>query len=172
MSDIVDFLRGRGPDGAGRTLQLIWAFEDDELERHHDFIQWLFPLTERSGANPDAPVLRPTELDSLRADIAIRANLRRSLDRMLAFYGFMWNSDRSSLTLSPEFPQKATNWLSAGNHNFLRLTRILKCLVLAGETDAAKALLAALEALAKGGHGRFIGARTLGFWRDALAPKE
>jgi hypothetical protein len=167
VSELLDFLRGRGPDGAGRTLAQLWAWEDEELERHHDFIQWMFPLPERSGANPAAPVLRPTELDSLREDGTIRANLRRSLDRMLAFYGFAWNSERSALALSPLFPQKAASWLSVGNHNFLRLTRILRCLALAGETAAAAALLAALEGLAARGHGRVIGARTLEFWRGA-----
>jgi hypothetical protein len=171
VSELLDFLRGRGPDDAGRTLAQLWAWEDEDLERHHDFIQWMFPLPERSGANPAAPVLRPTELDSLREDAAIRANLRRSLDRMLAFYGFAWNSDRSALALSPIFAQKASNWLSAGNHNFLRLTRILRCLVLAGEATAASALLAALEGLAARGYGRVIGPRSLGFWREAAGPR-
>jgi hypothetical protein len=172
VSELLDFLRGRGPDGAGRTLAQLWACEDDELERRHDFIQWMFPLPVRSAANPAAPALRPTELDSLREEPAIRANLRRSLDRMLAFYGFAWNSDRSALGLAPGFPQKAAVWLSAGNHNYLRLTRILRCLALAGETTAAKALLAALEGLARRVYGQVIGARSLGFWRGALAPPD
>ena len=172
MSELLEFLRGRGTDGAKRTLAQLWAFDDEEIERHHDFIQWMFPLPERSGANPAAPVLRPTELDSLREEIAIRANLRRSLDRMLAFYGLAWNSDRRALVLAPEFAQKAANWLNAGNHNYLRLTRILRCLTLAGETAAAAALLAALEQLAAQGYGRAIGARSLGFWRAAVAGRE
>ena len=33
------------------------------LERTHDYIQWLFPLPERSSANPDAPRLSSADID-------------------------------------------------------------------------------------------------------------
>ncbi|MBL8699091.1 MAG: hypothetical protein JNK67_12000 [Alphaproteobacteria bacterium] len=170
MSEIVEFLRGKGRDGAGRRLSDIWAMNDAELERSHDYIQWLFPLDEPSGANPGAPVLAAEDVAAIRKDQVIRANIRRSLDRMLGFFGFAWGGERRTLVLSPYFPQQAANWLSTGNHNFLRMTRILRCLVLVGEPDAARALLAALEAIYKRGYSRVIGPRSLEFWQRAVEP--
>lgn len=170
MSELIEFLRGKGRDAAGRRLSDIWAMNDAELERHHDYIQWMFPLDEPSGANPSAPHLTPDEIEVLRKDTAARANIRRSLDRMLGFLGFAWGGDRRSLVLSPHFPQQAANWLSTGNHNFLRVTRILRSLVLVGEGDAARALLAALEAIYKQGYSRVIGPRSLEFWQRAVEP--
>ena len=85
MSALLDFLRGDGRDARGRAIAQIWALTNEEIERRHDFIQWLFPLDTASGAVPDSPVLAADEVAILRRDRAIRANLRRSLDRMLAF---------------------------------------------------------------------------------------
>jgi hypothetical protein len=48
---IMDFYSGLSPDHRGRHLNEILEWSDDELERVHDYIQWLFPLTERSGFN-------------------------------------------------------------------------------------------------------------------------
>jgi hypothetical protein len=168
MSALIEFLRGKGRDGAGRRLADVWAMNDAEMERSHDFIQWLFPLDEPSAAMPDAPVLTAEDFTVIGRDSAIRAAIRRSLDRMLGFYGFQWDSERQRLLLSPHFPQQAANWLSAGNHNFLRITRILKCLVLMGEREAARAFLQALEGIYKRGYSRVIGPRSLEFWQQAV----
>ena len=42
--DILHFLEGAIPDGRGRTLSIIMAFDDQAIESTHDFIQWIFPL--------------------------------------------------------------------------------------------------------------------------------
>lgn len=51
-SQIFDFFRLAGHDHRGRSLPAIRRFSLDELERQHDYIQWLFPLPEA------CPVLR------------------------------------------------------------------------------------------------------------------
>jgi hypothetical protein len=53
------FLAGAGTDSRGRSIEWVLALSDDELESIHDYIQWLFPLQTRSGAQPLAPVLTP-----------------------------------------------------------------------------------------------------------------
>ncbi len=168
MSALIDFLRGKGRDAAGRRLADVWAMSDGDLERHHDFIQWMFPLDEPSSAVPDSPVLTAEDFLVIGREAVIRANIRRSLDRMLGFYGFQWDSERQRLQLGSHFPQQAANWLSTGNHNFLRITRILKCLILMGEHEPARAFLGALEGIAKQGYARIIGTTSLELWRKAV----
>jgi hypothetical protein len=167
VSAVLDFLRGTGRDDRGRRLSDIWALDDAQLESSHDFIQWIFPLDAPSAAVPGSPVLAPAEIEAIRRDPALRAGMRRSLDRMLAFYGLSWDAERAAIGLSPFFAQRAGAWISPGNHNFLRISRILRSLVLAGERDAARALLRCLEGLCTGPHGRAIGATSRGFWRRA-----
>ena len=72
-------------------------------------------------------------------------------------------------SLAPFFALRAAAWLGRGNHNFLRIARIQRSLVLAGEREAAQALLQVLRELHSGPYGRAIGAETLGAWKRAAA---
>ena len=52
MTDrILSFYRRADTDDRGRMLDEIRSFDLGHLESVHDYIQWLFPLAERSGAN-------------------------------------------------------------------------------------------------------------------------
>jgi hypothetical protein len=66
-SAIVDFLTGAGTDGAGREIFDVLAMDDATLEETQDFIPWLFPLRERSGAHPDAPLLTEADVEAIQA---------------------------------------------------------------------------------------------------------
>ena len=55
MSPISRFYDGQGADNRGRTLAEIQALDDRRMEYIHDFIQWLFPTRQPTGANPDPP---------------------------------------------------------------------------------------------------------------------
>ena len=54
---IVPFYLGDKPDLEGRRIQQIWTWDFVELECVHDYIQWLFPLSEKSRFNSHAPNL-------------------------------------------------------------------------------------------------------------------
>ena len=51
-SRIVDFYAGVAPDHRGRSLAQLQSQSLSALETNHDYIQWLFPLPERSSAIP------------------------------------------------------------------------------------------------------------------------
>ena len=61
-SRVLEFYRGHGRDHRGRLLADILGFDFYELEFHHDYIQWLFPLPEPSGANASAPLLTDEDI--------------------------------------------------------------------------------------------------------------
>jgi hypothetical protein len=81
MSAVVAFLIEDGVDGAGRTFDQVLAFDDAMLERRHDFIQWLFPLTEPSAAVPGSPVLSARDVEALRISPVARERLARAAER-------------------------------------------------------------------------------------------
>jgi hypothetical protein len=167
-SRLIAFYRGDAMDDRGRRIADIWRFDQVELEAIHDYIQWLFPLTERSAFNPDAPILDQSTIETFRTDEALRRNVERSLAVMLDFYGFRIDGDR--IVRSATFAQRAANWVTPGNHNFLRLTRILRSLSLLGLEERAAGLLECLEELYASNED-VIGARTISFWRQAVSPK-
>jgi hypothetical protein len=166
MSQLVDFYRGTGTDSEGRRLDDILAWRDGQLEAVHDFIQWLFPLPEPSRFNPDAPLLTPEEIATFRDDPALRANLRRSFERILSFLGLMENAD-GQVEPGPNFDRRAPDVWDYPNHNWLRITRILRSLRLLGLEAEAQALYRRLEDIHT--RRRFpIGDDTFRYWTDAV----
>jgi Opioid growth factor receptor (OGFr) conserved region len=59
--------------------------------------------------------------------------------RIVAFYEGSAPDDADRIVKAAAFPERS-GWLSPGNHNHLRLTRILRSLRLLGELRAAQAL--------------------------------
>lgn len=169
---LLAFYAGAGTDDRGRSIDDILAFSLDRMETTHDYIQWLFPLDERSGVNPGAPLVDERCQRTFAADPQLPATMRRALERMLQFYGLLLVDGREEapqVVRSPEFDRRAAVWLAPGNHNFLRLTRILKSLRLLGAGELSAALLWCLEDIYKE-HSRVIGGTTFEYWRSAASP--
>lgn len=111
--NIVSFYNSITPDYAGRYLPNILNMGDTWFERVHDFIQVLFPNREPSVINPEAPLLTDEIVEEFRSRPELTANVKRSLNRMIMFY-----------QMDDEHPW----WCIKGNHNYLRITRILNTL--------------------------------------------
>jgi hypothetical protein len=155
-SPIVAFYQGAGLAAGAYSLPDILVWDDGRLEASHDVIQWLFPLPEPSLVNPHAPILTQADIALFRTDAGLRRALLVALARMRSFYGLPGN------------PARHAAWLTPGNHNLLRLSRILRSLHLLGLDEEATALLRELEALYEGGAATVIGPSTLGYWRRAV----
>lgn len=145
---VLAFLEGEGPDAHGRTIFEVLGFDDATLEHTHDYIQWLFPLTEPSRAVPGSPVLSEAEATAIFDSVMAQCTLAAATDRMAAFYG------------------RHDHWLKPEDHNHLRITRIIRALRrLRGEGEA--------EAFRAGILGRVtatgapISARSRGYWETA-----
>ena len=151
---IIEFFNGGQPDGAGRYLSELRTWPDQQLESVHDFIQWMFPLTEPSPVNPDAPVLDEDTIREVRSRPELQAQVRASWLRMQQFYG------------------GSRQWISPNNHNHLRITRILKCLRLLGLDPEAEAFFKWLEPIYHEERRKprpGITDRTFRFWQSARA---
>ncbi len=164
---IVAFYAG-GPDASGRRLARILAWDDERLEAVHDYIQWLFPTRQPSGVNPLAPLVTAATVQAFERDESLRGRLHEAFDRMLLFYGLTRRGDRVAIEPS-RFDARARVWLQPGNHNHLRLTRIMESLATLGLRAEALALQRCLlEDICKGPSAGSVSPRTAGFWRRAV----
>ena len=132
MSPLAAFLTADGRDHAGRSYADILAMSDAELERHHDFIQWIFPLPEPSRAAPGAQVLSVADIAAAKASGVALARLTAGAARMSAFY------------------RQQSAWLAPYDHNHLRITRIIRSLRLLVGDAAADDFRARILVLAEG----------------------
>ena len=133
-TSIVDFYSGRFKHPSGRTIEGVLEMDDDALEAAHDVIQYLFPLTERSQCQPHSPVLSRAEVEEFRSSKELKVMLSASLGRMLKFYGLSVVMDAVGPVVwrGPGWDERSPNWLQKGDHNHLRLTRMVKSLKLLG----------------------------------------
>ena len=165
---LLAFYRGDAPDWNGRRLEQIWSWTDDRLEAVHDYIQWMFPLSVRSGAESGRADPRPVEHRGFATSEELRERLERSLRVMLRFYGLEETRTAGALHIvrTERFAGRARVWLSPGNHNHLRLTRIMTSLGELGLAAQARALWECLSQIAADFPDRVTPA-TLEYWRAA-----
>ncbi len=166
-SKILQFYLNIAPDPSGRMLSFIWQQDYVWLEKTHDYIQWLFPLQDRSRFNPNAPILTEVDIHHFKTSPEIKQNLQRSLDLMLVFYGL--KRQPSAVVIAVDlnsFADRKKQWLHWGNHNHMRITRILKSLSLLGMEAYAKAFFDCLQQIYIMESGS-ITRLTFSYWQEA-----
>ena len=154
MSEIINFYNFQ-PNKDGTTLNSIWDMSFEELDKCHNFIQYLFPTQEVSQFHPEAPLLTEEDIKEFKENCVIRANLLFSLNLMLEFFGLKrtyryYNGDSTAWIVekADDYNERKSVWQGKMNHNYLRITRILTCLRLCGLKKEAEAFLDCLFRLA------------------------
>ncbi|KAJ7784428.1 opioid growth factor receptor conserved region-domain-containing protein [Mycena metata] len=107
-----------------------WDGDYSKLERKHGFIQWLFPIQEH-GMNFESQPLQPHEITAIKADPRALERLLASYKLMLDFYGMRLVSEETGAVdraLPPRNYGARYENLVRSSHNYLRISRILKCL--------------------------------------------
>lgn len=185
MSKILEFYKGESPNQEGLYYDDIMQFDDDELEKNHFYIQWLFPLKEPSMAIPGSPILEDEDIEKFSANwntpdemmekVELRKRLIDAFNKMIVFYGFklsLINEPNKLKSLEiirdpQSFQSRAKNWLNPKNHNFLRISRILNSLRLLGDSSTTKMFHKCLCKVYEDYKG-VIGPLTKQFWDKAV----
>lgn len=188
MVDLEQFYLNRIPNIDGVMLYDMLRQSDEELEQCHDVIQWMFPLPEPSQYNPTAPLITEEESKIFRANREITTNAMKSFDRMMRFYGLIRQSyggtyktkedeegistgrvwfDGERLDRIVPFDKVHVWWTTERNHNWLRITRILRSMRMISEGGFSFALYDYLTKMQKRGETNFSDV-TLDYWEDAV----
>ena len=147
--DFLNFLSKEGNDFKGRTLESIWSFSDEDIERTHDFIQILFPLNKPSESAFHGYYLDSEDLiEQIRSNTIARENILKSSNWYLSFLTrnvWLWNRNY--------------------DHNQLRITRVIECLrLLISEDEADKFYDDVLKIIKDDNK---INQTSLNFWKNA-----
>ena len=143
------FLKGLEPDDKGRSIYDIWNFSDTEIERNHDFIQRLFPLNEQSSLSLNKFYIEdPAIIEQIRIDPTIAKNFITSKNFYLAFLS------------------RNEGWQYRYNHNQLRITRIIKSLLLLVSREEAESFHQQVISLINPNSS--IPAKAYDYWHHAL----
>jgi hypothetical protein len=149
----IQFFRGEINHPRGFSISDILAWDDEEWERNHDFIQWVFPTFQKSAFNPDIPELTKKDVEIFRKDTDLQLTFDRVIERFLKFLDYKRN----------EKPW----WFHEGNHNLLRITRALDSSKTLSEAGRHYEILNWLRDLQDENPG-IIPKRTSHFWEQAV----
>ncbi|EHA98004.1 Opioid growth factor receptor-like protein 1 [Heterocephalus glaber] len=103
-----------------------WKGDYEKLEHNHTYIQWLFPLREQ-GLNFYAKELTTYEIEEFKKTKEAIRRFLLAYKMMLEFFGIKLIDKMGNVA-------RAVNWqerfqhLNESQHNYLRITRILKSL--------------------------------------------
>ena len=147
--DFLNFLSKEGNDFKGRTLESIWSFSDEDIERTHDFIQILFPLNKPSESAFHGYYLDSEDLiEQIRSNSIARENILKSSNWYLSFLTrnvWLWNRNY--------------------DHNQLRITRVIECLrLLISEDESDKFYNDVLKIIKDNNK---VNQTSLNFWKNA-----
>lgn len=178
VTSLVDFYLNDVPivDG-GLTREAVLSLNDSELERRHNFIQYLFPLTVKGVA--EAPPLDRETFEQFRSP-EVREKIIDSFLRMLPFFGLKQIDeqvgDRTVFKIIRDETRKKAllAWVDR-DHNYKRLSRMLRCMkiLVDGEDEDgyAKALHTCLIDIAAEEGKEKIGRDTITYWGQHMETK-
>ena len=145
-----NFLTNIEPDYKNRFLNDIWNFTDEDIEHTHDFIQLLFPLNEQSES-----VFHGYYLNTKSSIINIKSNDLAKSNIVTSSKWFL------------SFLERNTHWRRRHNHNYLRITRIIKSLrLLVSDEEANKFYESFIELIDESLRSK-INLATLSYWENA-----
>tara|TARA_A100001388_G_C28718841_1_gene475277 strand:- start:39 stop:503 length:465 start_codon:yes stop_codon:yes gene_type:complete len=148
--NFVNFLTNNEPDFKNRFLKDIWNFSDEDIEYTHDFIQLLFPLNEKSSA-----ISNGIYLDSNEAILSIKANKLATENIVKSSKWFL------------SFLARNSHWKRKHDHNYLRITRIIKSLrLLVSDREANKFYESFMQLVDENLKSK-INSTTLTYWENA-----
>ena len=145
-----NFLTNIEPDYKNRFLNDIWSFTDEDIEHTHDFIQLLFPLNEQSES-----VFHGYYLNTKISIINIKSNDLAKSNIVTSSKWFL------------SFLERNTHWRRKHDHNYLRITRIIKSLrLLVSDEEANKFYESFIELIDESLRSK-INLTTLSYWENA-----
>ena len=145
-----NFLTNAEPDFKNRFLNDIWNFSDEDIEHTHDFIQLLFPLNKKSESVFHGYYLNTeSSIINIKSNDLAKSNIVKSSKWFLSFL------------------ERNSHWRRRHDHNYLRITRIIKSLRLLVSDDEADTFYQLMLNILTEEDRLKINSETLEFWKSA-----
>lgn len=153
MSAYPEFLANKVKDGHGRYISEIHCFNYREIEHTCDFLQWVFPTHVASPIEPRAWVLTAEDIYRIRRWPDAIGNHIIAVQRMKRFF------------------ENTSEWLTVGDHNHKRITRIIDNISLVSCMRDARIFWERIAHMNVDAGGP-VNPTTLAFWRHAAGFRE
>ena len=167
-------LASRPEGGLIDDIHADWDGDWERLERHHGYIQWLFPVFENAGMNWQSSPLTKEGARAIRTDERMSLRVVASYKLMLRFYGLKLTDERTGTVErdgSDADGARVANFNHRA-HNFLRISRILTSLGELGFHRYKRPFLDALRVEVQSGRLRNARQSLENFWAPLVDEEE
>jgi hypothetical protein len=131
--------------------RILSNFNEADLEKHHNFIQWIFPTYRPSDFCRNAPLLNLEIVKAFETDGNLQLKQKQALALMLDHYGLQLDLRTDKISINPsKFAAKKKNFFINNSHNLRRISRILSSLISLDQPKLAVEFYNCLEMLSKG----------------------
>lgn len=137
----------------------IVNFTDDGIEMYHNFIQWIFPTSQPSRFNGNAPTIDGHFAAMLHGNQCALQNYCKSCRRYLHYMDFDCNGDGNICIYYGDKP-----FYRLPYHNFLRMTRMLQSLCETGHPQCSANLFAQMMTILRTTPDHPISDTTIAYW--------
>jgi hypothetical protein len=134
------------PNMNGLTLNyFLYEMGHLQMEKKHDYIQWLFPGPTISKMRADAAPFpcTETEYQKMATDRIIMGRIQDAITKVLAFWGITYDEDAQTVKVRKRHEHRFLDVLILyRDHNQARFTRLITFSRCIGMVDLAEALFA------------------------------
>ena len=138
----------------------IVNFTDDDMERYHDFIQWIFPTSQPSRFYFKAPTIDEHFAVMLHRNPCALQNYCKSCRRYLQYMDFDCSGDGNIHTYRGDRP-----FYGLPYHNFLRMTRMLQSLRETGHPQCSANLFTQMMTILRATPDHPVSNTTIAYWQ-------
>jgi len=125
------------PEGALIDVMLVdWKGDYEKLEKHHGYIQWLFPIWSKGQNEQSTPLTEKEVAVMLKSDI-ISSRMIDAYKLFLDFLGLNFVEGTGKITRAEHWVERYKNW-TINTHNNLRVSRMLYSLNIFGYSHLVK----------------------------------
>lgn len=167
---LIEYYIGKGTDSAGRTFDEAILLNERAMEKSHDVVQWVFPTITPSQMQKHSPVLDDATIKILKDDLLFKSRYKYALEKYLTFWRipFRISPYTASILIDETIPDGLNqSWTYAGDHNQLRLARVLESTRLLGLENTSRDLFHALIRFVGKDNEHDITARNVAYWYKA-----
>lgn len=157
--EVLQFLRGEKIENYRHQIDAVTNFSDYDMEKYHDFIQWIFPTMEQSLAHPEAPTVDSHFAEELHKDSCALSGYCKGCKRFLHYIGFECSGNGNISS-----PADARPFYALPHHNFLSMTRALNSLRQTGHDECSKTLYAQIMKELEEEPRNFVPRETVLYW--------
>ncbi len=142
--------------------ETVVDFTDEEIEKYHDFIQWIFPTSQPSSVNWRAPIIDAHFAAMLHSNPCALQNYCKSCRRYLRYMDFDCNGEGN---INIHTYRGDRPFYGLPYHNFLRMTRMLQSLRETGHPQCSANLFAQMMTILRATPDHPVSNTTIAYWQ-------